>query len=210
MPTQHSVPGRWLPILGNNPIFSIMWRGIVLFISFFLLSSCSFESLYKMRQRQKVFALEQVDLQKMVSLYVNKSESSLGTVEGVYSVSGLVTRKGRGLLNGEEKEKITDRKENYAKVAIIRDPNNSSREYFELLLDKDYAISFSVIGEFSSMSDANILVYKHFENKGKSANTYTFTYDKDRGVLEGVRTENTANATITYKLTYLKILPKGK
>lgn len=175
-----------------------------------LLSSCSFESLYKMRQRQKVYTLEQVDLQKMVSMYMNKNHTSVGTVEGIYSVSGLVSRKGRGLLSSEEKEKITDRKENYAKVAIIRDPNNASREYFEVLLDKEYAVSFSIIGEFSGMSDANILVYKHFENKGKSSNTYTFTYDSDKGILEGIRTENTANATITYKLTYLKILPKGK
>jgi hypothetical protein len=163
-----------------------------------------------MRQRSKVYSLEQVDLQKMITTYMNKTESSVGTVEGIYSVSGLVTRTGRGLLGSEQKDKVLDRKENYAKVAIIRDPNNAAREYFELMLDKELAVSFSVIGEFSSMSDGNILVYKHFENKGKSNETYTFTYDSDKGILEGVRTENTANATVTYKLTYLKILPKGK
>lgn len=176
-----------------------------------LLSGCSFESLYKMRQRQKVYALEQLDIQKLVNVYMNKNETSVGTVEGIYMVSGLVTRKGRNMLGGgEEKEKVTDRKENYAKVAIIRDPNNASREYMEVLLDKEYAVSLSVIGEYSGMSDANILVYKHFENKGKSYETYTFTYDSDKGILEGVRTENTNNAVITYKLTYLKILPKGR
>lgn len=189
----------------------MMMRSTLIALLSILLSGCSFESLYKARQRQKVYALEQVDLQKMVNLYMTKNQTSIGTVEGIYSVSGLVTRKGRGLLGGgEEKEKVTDRKENYAKVAIIRDPNNSSREYFELLLDKEYGVSLSIIGEFSGMSDASILVYKHFENKGKSSNSYTFTYDSDRGVLEGIRTENTSNATITYKLTYLKILPKGK
>lgn len=189
-----------------------LMKGIfVLVVLAFLLGGCSFESLYKMRQRQKVFTLEQVDIQKLVNVYMNKNESSIGTVEGIYMVSGLVTRKGKSLLGGsEEKEKVTDRRENYAKVAIIRDPNNASREYMELLLDKEYAISLSVIGEFSGMSDANILVYKHFENKGRSYETYTFTYDSDKGVLEGIRTENTANAVITYKLTYLKILPKGK
>jgi hypothetical protein len=183
----------------------------LLFLVLPLLSGCSFESLYKMRQRQRVYALEQVDIQKLVNMYMNKHQTSVGTVEGIYSVSGLVTRKGRNALGGgEEKEKVTDRKENYAKVAIIRDPNNALREYMEILLDKEYAFSLSVIGEFSGMSDANILVYKHFENKGKSYETYTFTYDSDKGILEGIRTENTANAVITYKLTYLKILPKGR
>jgi hypothetical protein len=190
-----------------------MFRRGSLFVLLTLIisSSCSFETLYKMRQRQKIHVLEQVDLQKMITLYMNKNETSIGAVEGVYSVSGLVTRTGRGLLGGnEEKDKVLDRKENYAKVAIIRDLNNASREYFELMLDKEMALSFSVIGEFSGMSDGNILVYKHFENKGKRYETYTFTYDSDKGILEGIRTENTANATVTYKLTYLKILPKGK
>lgn len=182
----------------------------LLIIFVLLLSGCSFETLYKMRQRQKVYSLEQIDLQKMVSVYMNKNQTSVGTVEGIYSVSGLVTRSGKSLLGGEDKDKVVDRKENYAKVAIIRDPNNSSREYFELLLDKEYSVSLSVIGEFSGMSDANVLVYKHFENKGKSFETYTFAYDSDKGILEGVRTENKGNVTITYKLTYLKILPKGK
>ena len=186
-------------------------RYLLFLLLMIVLSNCSFESLYKIRQRQKVYTLEQVDIQKLVNVYMNKNETSIGTVEGIYMVSGLVTRKGRNLLGGgEEKEKVTDRKENYAKVAIIRDPNNASREYMELLLNQDYAVSLSVIGEFSSMSDANILVYKHFENKGKSHETYTFTYDSDKGILEGIRTENTANAVITSKLTYMKILPKGK
>jgi hypothetical protein len=189
----------------------LMKGKFLLFMLVLMLSSCSFETLYKMRQRQKINVLEQVDLQKLITLYMNKNETSVGTVEGVYSVSGLVTRTGRGLLGGsEEKDRVLDRKENYAKVAIMRDPKNASREYFELMLDKEMALSFSVIGEFSGMSDGNILVYKHFENKGKRYETYTFTYDSDKGILEGIRTENTANATVTYKLTYLKILPKGK
>jgi hypothetical protein len=171
---------------------------------------CSFETLYKMRQRQKVFALEQIDMEKLVNLYMNKTQTSVGTVEGIYSVSGLVTRSGKNLMGGEDIDKVTDRKENYATVAIIRDPNSGSREYMELLLDKDFAFSLSVVGEFSGMADGNVLVYKHFENKGKNVETYTFAFDGDKGILEGIRTENKGNATITYKLSYLKILPKGR
>jgi hypothetical protein len=182
----------------------------LLLIIVMALQGCTFEHLYKMQQRHKVFALEQVDMQKLIQLYMNKAEASVGTLEGIYSVSGLVTRSGKNLMGGEDNNKVTDRRENYAKVAIIRDPNSASREYIELLLDDKLQFSLSIIGEFSGMADGNVLVYKHFENKGKNFETYTFAFDGDKDVLEGVRTENKGNATITYKLTYLKILPKGR
>jgi hypothetical protein len=152
---------------------------------------------------------EQIDWNEMINLYMYKDVSSVGSVEGIYSISGLVTRTGKGFLGaGEEKEKVVDRKENYAKVAIIRDPARTSREFVELLMDGETTTSMDVIGEFSSMSKGNIMVYKHFDQKGKEFDTYTFTYDQDKDFLEGVRTETKGNATITYKLTYLKILPK--
>ena len=152
---------------------------------------------------------EQIDWPEMINLYMYKSESSVKTVEGIYAISGLVTRTGRGLLSREEKEKVLDRKENYAKVAIIRDPAKASREYAELILDAEPSPGLSVVGEFSSMTKGNVMVYKHYDQKGKEFETYTFTYDSDKDLLEGVRTESKGKATITYKLTYLKVLPKS-
>jgi len=184
-------------------------KALLLFIAI-LLFGCSFGNLYTTKPLPKVYSLEQVTMQKLVSTYMNKSQTSVGTVEGIYSVSGLVTRSGKNLMGGEDKDKVVDRKENYAKVAIIRDPTHASREYYELMLDKEYAISLSVIGEFSAMTDGNILIYKHFEKNGKSSESFTFTYDSSKDILEGVRTENNGNHTITYKLTYLKILPKAR
>lgn len=178
-------------------------------IGFLLIATgCSVEKLYRMRQRQKVYALEQVDFKDLVNRYMAKRESSVGTVEGIYSVSSVVIRKGKGVLSSEEKEKVVDRKENYSKIAIIRDEGSANREYLEVSLDKAYMPSYSVVGEFSGLSEGNLLVYKHFESRGRS-DSYTFSYDQARDILEGIRTESNGNFTYTYKLTYLKLAPKS-
>ena len=160
-----------------------------------------------MQQNRKVNPYEQIDFNKIVKLYFAKDKTSVGTIEGIYAVSSLVTKKGKGILSSTEKEKVVDRKENYSQVAVIHDKNNSGREYLEVPLDKDYVPSYSIRGEFTGMTDGNILIYKHFESRGREV-TYTFTYDKSRDILEGIRTENDGSFTVTYKLTYLKLFPK--
>jgi len=160
-----------------------------------------------MQQNRKVNAYEQIDFNKIVKLYFAKDKTSVGTIEGIYAVSSLVTKKGKGILSSTEKEKVTDRKENYSEVAIIHDKNSNGREYLEVPLDKDYVPSHSIRGEFTGMTEGNILIYKHFESRGREV-TYTFTYDKSRDILEGIRTENDGSFTVTYKLTYLKLFPK--
>lgn len=153
---------------------------------------------------------EQVDVKKMIELYINKSTTtSDNSIEGIYTVSSVVTKKGKPLFASEEKEKVKDRDENYAKVAIIRDPGNPDREYMEVSLNKEGKPTFAIIGEFSHLAEGNLLVYRHFEDKGKSVTNYTFTYDESRDVLDGIRTENSGKATVTYQLTYLKVSPKS-
>lgn len=174
----------------------------------FAVASCSMETLYQMRQKQKVSPYEQVNFSFIVKRYLEKEHSSTGTIEGIYSVSSLITKKGKSLLTQTEREKVLDRRENYSKVAIIRDKGNPNREYFEVPLDNDLQPSYSVRGEFTGMSDGNIMVYKHFEPRGKIL-TYTFAFDNEKDVLEGVRTENQGSSTVTYKLTYLKLFPKS-
>lgn len=180
-----------------------------LLILFLLLQGCSIEKLYQMRQRRKINPYEQVDFGSIIKRYFKKESSSIGSVEGIYSVSSLVTKKGKGFLSDVEKEKIVERKENYSKVAVIYDPGHPDREYLEISLDKELLPSYSVRGEFTGMSEGNIMVYKHFEARGKIL-SYTFTYDKAKDILEGIRTESDRGATITYKLTYLKLFPKAE
>jgi hypothetical protein len=174
----------------------------------FLLSSCSMEKLYTMQQKRKIYAYEQLNFHALMQRYLSKENSSLGTIEGIYSVSILVKKKGKSLLSPVEKEKVLQRKENYSKVAIIRDTGDPNREYLEISLDNEFLPSYSVRGEFTSMTEANILIYKHLEARGQSS-TYTFTYDRSRDILEGVRTENKNQAEYTYTLTYIKLHPKN-
>lgn len=182
---------------------------VVLVLIASLLSGCSVDKLMYKRQaaRARISPLEQVDLEEMVERYMAKDQTSVGSIEGIYSVSSVVTKKGKTVFSSREKEKVTDRRENYSKVAIIRDNSESGRDFIEIVIDKEYRTSFPVYGEFSAMAESNLMLYKHFDSKGR-ASSFTFTYDKVKDVLEGVRTDNSNNKTITYKLTYIKIAPK--
>ena len=183
---------------------------IVVCVLMVSMSGCSYERLILKAQNAKAKAspLEQVNLEEMIERYMDKDQTRVGTIEGIYSVSAVVTKKGKTVFSSREKERITDRKENYSKVAIIRDHSEAGREFIEVVLDKDHRqSSYSVYGEFSTMAESNLLLYKHFDSKARSS-SYTFTYDKATDVLEGVRTDNSNKATITYKLTYIKLSPK--
>lgn len=173
-----------------------------------ILSSCSMDKLYKMRQTRKVSAYEQIEFGDMTKRYFSKDQSSIGSMEGIYSVSSYVTKKGKGIFSSTEKEKAVDKKENYSTVAIIRDANNSTREYLEVSLDKTYLPSYSVRGEFTGIAEGNIMLYKHFESRSRVI-SYTFTYDRTRDILEGIRTEKNGAFEVTYKLTYIKLFPKA-
>lgn len=186
-------------------------RALIFCVLIVSLTGCSYDRLITLGQKKKAQAspLEQVDLQEMIERYMAKEGPSVGTIEGIYSVSAVVTKKGKTVFSSREKEKVTDRQENYTKVAIIRDNSEAGREYIEVVIDKDFSHSYPVYGEFSTMSESNLLLYKHFDSKGR-ASSFTFTYDKSKDVLEGIRTDNSNNKTITYKLTYVKLFPKNQ
>lgn len=173
-------------------------------ITALFLTSCSIEKLYQMKQSRHS-PYQQIDLHALVERYLKKDK--INSIEGIYSVSGLVTKKGKGFMSSTEKEKTTDRQENYAQVAILRDPEDTGRDYIELSLDKEYRPSYAVVGEFNTATSGNILVYKHLGGKNKGS-SYTFATDKNSEMLEGVRVETEGNTTVTYKLTYIKIFPK--
>jgi hypothetical protein len=177
---------------------------IIISFACILLTGCSLDKLYQKRQvRNSPF--QQIDFQAMVKHYLKKDKAN--PIEGIYTVSGSVTKKGKGLLGNSDKEKITDRKDNYARVAIIRDPEQNGRDYIELSLDKESMPSYSVIGEFTTTTSGTLMVYKHLDAKSKNT-TYNFTYDDSGEILEGVRVVNDGNQTVTYKLTYVKTYPK--
>jgi hypothetical protein len=181
--------------------------GAVICLVVLIASGCSLEKAYLIGQKHKVYPLEQVDFHFMVDRYMNKSQASIGTIEGIYSVSSVVIKSKKSFL-GQEKEKVKAQEEHYSKVAIIRDDRSPDREYIEVSLNKEKMPSFSIVGEFKELSESNLLMYKHFEARAK-ATSYTFSYDKVKDILEGIRTESVNNAIITYKLTYVKLEPKA-
>jgi hypothetical protein len=190
-----------------NRVQSITKLTLLLCIAGSVLVSCSFDKLYQAKQRSKIHAYEQINFQNLMKRYMAKEGAVEDDVEGIYSVSLVVTKRSKGFLSNVEKEKVTLRNENYQQVAIIRDTFNPNREYLEIELDPRYSVSYSVRGEFNRLSDSNILIYNHFDSR-KDNTTYTFTYDQDRDMLEGVRKVNKGQAEYTYKLTYMKMHPK--
>ncbi len=150
----------------------------------------------------KTSPYQQIDFQSLMKRYMKKEK--VNSIEGIYSVSGLVTKRKKGFLDGEEKEKVADRKENYAKVAILLDPGDTGKDFIEVSLDKENLPSYSVVGEFSLAAEGSMLVYKHLDPKGKTT-SFTFSRDSMGELLEGIRVEKDGNATITYKLTYVKL-----
>jgi len=171
------------------------------------LSGCSIEKLYTMKQRSKVNAYEQIDFHDLMKRYMQR-EPAPDDLEGIYSVSIVVNKKG-GMLSDPDKERIIQREENYQEVAILRDAGNPNRDYVVIPLDKKYLPAYSIRGEFTRVADANLLVYKHLESKGKSQ-SYTFTFDRSRDMLEGIRKDNSRNAEYTYQMTYVRLSPTIK
>ncbi|MBI1769073.1 MAG: hypothetical protein HY015_03860 [Bacteroidetes bacterium] len=150
---------------------------------------------------------EQITFIELMKKYMDKDISGQKSIEGIYSVSASATKKSKGLFSSTEKEKTLDQKENYAMVAIISDHSKNNREYIEIPMDKDNLYSYPIRGEFTTASDGNILVLKHFEPKGKIL-SYSIAFDQEKDILEGIRTESSGGTTRTYKLTFLKMYPK--
>jgi hypothetical protein len=182
------------------------WQAIAFLLCVLSMSSCSVHKLYNMQQRNKVYAFEQINFNDVLKAYMTRAAEP-ASLEGIYSVSIIITKKGKGLLSSTEKERVIERKENERQVAIIKDIKGLNREYVEIPMETGVLPSYSVRGEFSKIAENSVAVYQRLEKRGRST-SFTFSFDKHFDVLEGVRTEDRGNFTITEKLTYLKIYPR--
>ena len=68
---------------------------IGIFIAAFFLLGCSFEKIYQTK-KSRPSPYEQIDFHALVKRYLKKDKSN--SIEGIYSVSGLVTKKGKSLM----------------------------------------------------------------------------------------------------------------
>jgi len=178
---------------------------LLLFLSLAVFS-CSVEKLQQSNTKRSKQPYEQINFVELMKKYIDKNTGN-ESIEGIYSVSGIVIKKSKGLFALEPKERTVFQKDHYAQVAVIRDNARNNREFIEIPIDKNYLPSYSIRGEFTALSEGNVLVLKHFEPKGQEL-IYSFIYDKEKDMLEGIRIETKGNVTYTYKLTYVKLYPK--
>lgn len=150
---------------------------------------------------------EEVGTEEMIRRFVSKPAANVVSIEGIYSVSSVVTKRGKGLLSSEIKEKVVDRKDNYAKVAIIRDWANSDHEFIEISMTQTGVQKYPIVGELTTLSEGRGFLCMHTEPNGDVL-TFTFTYAGNSDILEGNYTKLDGSKTITYTLTLLKTFPK--
>lgn len=159
----------------------------------------------RFNKKSKSLFTEHIDFEGMAKRYMMKQTQPMEPLEGIYSVSAIITKRG-GFLANPNREKVIARKDNYAKVVIMRDSEHPNREYLEISLASKVPGEYPVVGEFNSLAEGKAFVYKHYEPK-EPIISYSFVLS-EFDILDGVLTKIVRRKAITYKLSYLKIYPK--
>lgn len=159
----------------------------------------------KFKKKSKSLFTEHIDFEGMAKRYLMKQTQPMEPLEGIYSVSAIITKRG-GFLANPNREKVIARKDNYAKVVIMQDSEHANREYLEISLASKVPGEYPVVGEFNSLAEGKAFVYKHYEPK-EPIISFSFVLS-EFDILDGVLTKVVRRKTITYKLSYLKIYPK--
>lgn len=161
------------------------------------------QSFFKSKSHK--FRYEEIKFEDLIKRYFEKETVAINSIEGIYSVSCIITRRSRNFLTGMENERIVKRQDNYARVAIIRDRPSSSRDFVEVSLSYREADKYPVMGEFNELSEGRGLIYNHFEPDGTSM---SFSMKSESDLVEGEYSVMEGKRTITYKISYLRIYPK--
>jgi hypothetical protein len=180
---------------------------ITLFLSFVVAGhSFSQEKLSRALRMKKKHQYEHVDFENLIRRYFEKESSH--SAEGIYSVSCVITKRYKALFTGNEKEKVIERKDNYARVAILKDLAGTNRDFIEVSLSYRDANKYPIIGSMNSVADGPGYIYHHIEPNG-----YVLTFSiigESAEILQGEFTKMEGRKEITYKLSYIKIFPKNQ
>lgn len=177
---------------------------ILVFILFITSFFAQAQGSLNIRGKSKKIQYEEVNFEDLMRRYLDKQTSSFHELEGIYSVSCIITRRGRNLF-GNEVERVIERKDNYARVAILKDRPTANRDYIEVSLSYREAGKFPIMGTFNMLSEGRGLIYKHLEPDGS---TLSFSMKDEIDLIEGEYAKVEGSKTITYKLSYLRIYPK--
>ncbi|MBL7857113.1 MAG: hypothetical protein JNM57_05435 [Cyclobacteriaceae bacterium] len=161
----------------------------------------------KSKYRLKKPVYEEVDFEEMIRRYFGKHSGSYNSLEGIYSVSCIITKTSVNFLTGRESVRVVERKDNYARVAIMKDWPGSKRDFIEVTMSYHIANKYPIVGEFTALAEGKGILYKHIEPDG-STFSYSMIFDSSE-LLEGEFSDMHKRKTITYKLSYLKIYPKA-
>ena len=177
-------------------------------LGLFVLLAVDFSALAQSRRAARKFQYDMIGLEDVIRRYIVKDPNEVHALEGMYSVTCTVVKRYKSWPWKVDKEKIVLLKENYAKVAILKDWPDASREFIEISLNQKDVPKLPIVGEFNQWKEGEGFVYKHTEPKG-GLMSFTFLLDKDGDVLEGVRSEIMRSKTIICTLTYVKTFPKS-
>jgi S1-C subfamily serine protease len=109
--------------------------------------------------------------EKSIKKYLDSAES-IDAIEGIYSLSDKHYNKYGAL---------TSKKDNWAKVAIIKDHKNPDRGYIEINLDNDKVPKYAITAEYSKLNETTYLS-KQYSLYSKPENV-TFTFNHHTGTL---------------------------
>ncbi len=148
---------------------------------------------------------EEVDFEDLIRRYMGKEKSD--PLEGIYSVSCVITKTSKRFLSKRDKVRVVARKDNYARVAILRDWPGSTRDFIEVTLSYRDAKKYPIVGELQELSGGRGFIYRHIEPDGSDLDFSMLPASLE--LLEGEFSEMKRRKTITYKLSYLKLFPKA-
>ena len=154
--------------------------------------------------RSKKIQYEQINFEDLMRRYMDKDVVRVNDLEGIYSVSCVVVRRGRNIF-GNEQEKVVERKDNYARIAILKDRPSSKHDYIEVSLSYREPGKYPIMGMFNVLSEGRGLIYEHLEPNGS---TLPFSMKNEIDLIEGEYALMEGRKTIIYKLSYLRIYPK--
>ncbi|MCU0356521.1 MAG: hypothetical protein MUE95_02975 [Cyclobacteriaceae bacterium] len=181
-------------------------RAVIVLMSVLLLAAVESHAQKKVKVKKSIY--EEVDLEQMIKRYFGKEMTTFSTIEGIYSVSCVITKTANNFLTGQPVTKVIARKDNYARVAILKDWPGSKREFIEVSMSFHQTNKYPIVGEFQTMLEGGGYLYKHTEPDGTIL-PFTMLYDHTQ-LIEGSYTLSNRRKIISYKLSYLKIYPKAQ
>ena len=152
------------------------------------------------------FKYEEIGFEDMIHRYLHRDGQKASTIEGIYSVSCVITKSKRHWLTGKDVVKVMERRDNYARVAIMKETFSPKRDYIEVSMSGKDASKYFIVGELTELAEGSGFVYKHLEPDGEIISFSMLLTTPD--LVEGQYTYSKRKHMVTTRLSYFKLYPK--